>query len=281
MGKDEKTEKKPKSLARKITEWVLVVLFGAIFVIFGIGQITGMVDAKNHYGQTLRFGYAAFVVKTDSMDPVYKVDTAIVTHHDNVEDVYKRFKAGKTVDVEFFDAQCVSFKPDDTKLTDQTNYSSPTNLPMCHRLKEMHVDTSKKLGEGRYIFVVQGINDQGYMSRQAQYQAFTEKEYLGVVVASNQVVGAVFNFMTTPWGYIVIILIPTFYIVITSVLDIFKAFKDTDEDGAAVGADGTPAGAGGADISGLSEKDKERLKQELLEEMLAKRAENNNESEEK
>ena len=67
MEEEKKKEKKPKSKARKIIEWVLTGIFLVIFAIVGIAQIDGLVNKKKHYGQQIRFGYATFVVQTDSM----------------------------------------------------------------------------------------------------------------------------------------------------------------------------------------------------------------------
>ena len=75
FGKDkEKKPKRPKSKARKIIEWVLVGIFGAIFAFAAAATIDGMIHKNENYGQSLRFGVGTFVVQTDSMEPEYKVD---------------------------------------------------------------------------------------------------------------------------------------------------------------------------------------------------------------
>jgi hypothetical protein len=100
--KEEKA-KKPKSKARKIIEWVLTGLFLAIFAVVGLAQIDGLVNKKNHYNQQIRFGYGTFVVQTDSMEPEYKVKTAIITYLEDADKIYKRYQSGKTIDVTFFE----------------------------------------------------------------------------------------------------------------------------------------------------------------------------------
>lgn len=267
---EEKKVKKPKSKARKIVEWALTIVFGIIFVVFAFGQIQGMIHSKEHYGQTLRFGYLTFVVETDSMEPKYKVGTAIITHYDDLEEVYKRYQAGEEIDIQFFDTSFMKIAPQNPKLTNQTNENGATMMPMCHRLQEMYVNPDVEFGKGRYIFVAAGINIGGFQARENQYQAFSENEYLGVVKVSNPILGAAFQFMMTPWGYLVIILIPTFYLVITSVLDIFKAFKETDDE-ENVNPDGTISASAPTSLNGLSEKDIERLKKQMLEEMMNKK----------
>ena len=88
-----KKEKKPKSKARKITEWVLTILIGALFLIVAIGQITGLVEREKNYGQSLPYGFGNFVVQSDSMEPEYKVGSALITHKDNADDIYKLYLA--------------------------------------------------------------------------------------------------------------------------------------------------------------------------------------------
>ena len=44
----EKREKKPKSKARKIIEWVLTGIFLVIFAFAGIAQIDGLVNKNKH-----------------------------------------------------------------------------------------------------------------------------------------------------------------------------------------------------------------------------------------
>ena len=271
MEEQEKKEenKKQKSTVRKVIEWVLTGVFGLIFVVLAIGQVMGMVDSKNHYGQTIRFGYCTFVVQTDSMEPVYKVKDAIITYREKEDKFIKDFDAGKNVDLSFFDAyQGDGFTPSDPIFTNRTNN---TGVVMTHRLREYQVDMSKEYGQGRYKFIVAGINDGGYMAKKEQYQVFTEKEYLGVVVNNSAVLGGVFNFMTSIWGLFIILLVPAGYVVVVSVLDIFKAYKDDDEDEVKENVEGDSSSEGTPKTRELSEADKKRLKEQLLEEMLNKK----------
>ena len=72
-----------------------------------------------------------------------------------------------------------------------------------------------------------------------------------------------------------LLLIPAFYLVITSVIDIFKAYKDPEET-AAEGINASGSNNNGS--INLSEADRKRLKEQLLEEMLSKKKGDNNES---
>ena len=268
---DNKKVKKPKSKVRKIIEWVLTGIFFIAFGIFAAGQIDGMIHKSENYGQTISFGFGSFVILTDSMEPEYMIDSAIITYREDLNSVYARYQeslkdSNITIDMTFMDVYTTYFKPTDhPELNDQTN---PTGAVMTHRLREIHVDESKAYGDGRYTFVVSGINTSEHQSQAGQYQVFTEKQYLGVVQANSKVLGGFYRFISSPWGLLVFLLIPAFYLVITSVLDIFSAMKDDDneEDSGDNGSNNTLSS-----LDDLSKEDRERLKKEMLEEMLSKK----------
>lgn len=279
VEKPNKKPKKKKSLARKIIEWTLLVLFGgfAIFVI--AGNIQGEIKKSENYGQSIRFGIGSFIVLTDSMEPEIPQDSAIITYKSDVSDVYNRFNAGETLDITFANIDVgITLIPDICSEWEALGYEPSrvtSNRVMTHRLVEMHYDETKKYGEGQYIFVTAGINihtideETGMevvnYSRAGQYQIFTEKEYLGVVKVSNQFLGKVFNFIISPVGLIVVLLVPAAYLIIVSCIDIFKALKES-EDG-----ETTSSSTGEGTLSNISDKDRERLKKELLEEMMNKK----------
>ena len=284
----EKRVKRPKSKARKIIEWILTGIFLALFGLVMAGQIDGMVHKKDHYNQQIRFGYGTFVVKTDSMEPEYAKQTALITYNEDPEKIVERFNKGEEVNLTFFDAYSVKneyTEPNpEGKNTELTQRTDPTGLPMTHRLREVHVNNSVKKGQGKYTFITAGINTKSQQMgwREGdpeltinQYQAFTEKEILGRVVVNSPFLGGVFSFVSSVLGLLVLLLIPAFYLVITSVIDIFKAYKDPEE--VKEGASGTSNPTGTVE---LSEADKKRLKEQLLEEMLnKKKGANNNEKE--
>ena len=275
MKEENKKEKKPKSKVRKIIEWVLTGIFLAIFAVVGIAQIDGLVNKNKHYGQQVRLGYATFVVQTDSMEPKYKVKSAIITYLEDVDKLYKSYQNGAVIDVTFFDAYT-----SDTEYTKPMNHpqltmrTTATRVPMTHRVQEIHVNDALKKGEGKYTFITAGINtrstNMGYKEGDPdltinQYQAFTEKELLGKVVVGSAFLGGVFSFVSSIWGLLILLLIPAFYLIVTSVIDIFKAYKEPEEvtEGA---PKETPKGE-----RELSEEDKKRLKEELLKEMMNKK----------
>lgn len=271
-------KKKEKSKARKIVEWVLLGIFLLIFGYLGAGQIHGMIHKDENYGNTLNFGVGSFIVLTDSMEPLYKRQSALITYKEDFGEVYKRYSAIKakgkasTIDVTFMDMNTgiviedSEFETEDFKSINGGHRSSPTNKVMTHRIREIHLDTTKKFGQGRYIIVTSGINDQGMSSKKGQYQIVTEKQYLGTVEINSPFLGGVFGFITSPLGLIVLLLIPAGYLIITSSIDIFKAMKESEE-----GEVASKNTARGDNLSNLSEEDKERLKRELLDEMLEER----------
>lgn len=267
MSEEAKTKKvkKPKSKARKIIEWVLTGIFVALFAVIMAGQIDGWVHKKDHYNQQIRFGYATFVVQTDSMEPDYKVKSAIVTYLESADKIYQRYQKKEKVDLTFMDVYNMDVVPSDPTLNNRVH--APSELPIVtHRLREVQVKNDVKLGDGKYVFIVSGINTGGELSKEGQYQAFTEKELLGRVVANSAFLGGIFAFVGSPFGLLVLLLIPAFYLVITSVIDIFKAYKEPEE----VIAKGVSKGLTDSKEIELSEEDKKRLKEELLQEMLNK-----------
>ena len=145
-------------------------------------------------------------------------------------------------------------------------YPTGGNLVLTHRLIDCYEDTSRELGTGRYTFAIAGINTEGDYAKEGQYQLLTENELLGIVKVNSPFLGGLFRFITSPWGLLVFLLVPAFYLVITSVLDIFKAIKEPEE-----GETKTSDGSKTSSIEGLSEADKERLKKEMLDQMLNKK----------
>ena len=282
-----KKEKKPKSKARKIVEWVLTGIFVGLFLFFAAGQVDGMIHKKDNYGYTINFGYSYFIITTDSMEPEYMVNTAIITHKESPESIIKRFDNNEVVDMTFvgmYNHNDSEYDYDDYRPGNITYggieyklegnspvYPNHLNEAITHRLIEYHIDESKKEGEGRYTFVCAGINTGGQLSKEGQYQLLTENELLGIVKVNSKALGGLFKFITSPWGLLAFLLVPAFYLVITSVLDIFKAIKEPDEEATTAEGETKEKPTGSASLEGLSDKDKERLKREMLEEMLNKK----------
>ena len=85
---------------------------------------------------------------------------------------------------------------------------------------------------------------------------------LGKVQFGSTFLGIVYKGVTSVWGLLILILLPSGYLIITSILDIVKGLKEDDED--------TKQKVESTDGLQLSNEDKERLKSELLAELLNK-----------
>lgn len=267
---------KPKRKRNKVVSiigWVFTVLFVGLFIFVGIGQIKGMVDKQANYGQSLTYDYGSFVIKTDSMEPDYPVGIAIITHKDDPVGLYQYYLQHKQeivdetspIDITFHDSYSGGFNyPENPELTERT---SNLREVMTHRLREIQYYPEVAYGDGQYIFIVSGTNIGGHMAASHQFQAFSERELLGVVKIKSNILGGFFGFISSPWGLLVFLLIPAFYLVITSVLDIFKAMKDPEEvkegEGNVAPSDNTPSS-----LDSLSAEDRERLKREMLDEIM-------------
>ncbi len=289
-------KKKEKSKAQKIIEWILFGIFMVIFGIVAAGVIDGKIHQKDNCNQELRFGWGSFIVLTNSMEPDYKVDTALLTYKEDLGKLTEQLKGIGTVQVykDTADEYVLSFEENDsidlTFMNNQTNidyYSFDfahdiynydpyqpdkmivRNRIMTHRIRELHVFKNVDYGNGRYVFVTSGINHHGVDALEGQFQFVTEKEYLGVVKLNSDFIGKVFKFMTSIWGLFILLLIPAFYLIITSAIDIFKALKDTD-GGDSGNGDGGNTNAPES-LETLSDADRERLKQELLDEMISQK----------
>lgn len=260
---EKKVAKKPKSKTRVIIEWVLFGVFLAFFAVAGAAVVDSMIHKKENYGQSLRFGLGTFIILTDSMEDEYKQGSAIFTYKEDITKVVEEFRSGKTVDVTFYNCD-VGISPytvefvNERYMPENGGTCIVTNKVMTHRLMEVHENPDVEIGEGRYCFVAAGINDRGLYSLQGQYQLFTEKEFLGEVVLYSPVLGSMFSFVTSPIGLIVLLLIPTGYLIVSYSIDIVKALKEKE----------TTENLPESSLKDISEKDKERLKKELLEEMM-------------
>ena len=261
--------KKEKSKLRKILEWVGISIFGAAALFAMAATVSGMIHKKEHYNQSIRFGIGTFTVETESMEPEIKVGDMIITFAEDVTKFQDRLSKGETIDVTFFNigVDTGSVKPDNPEFTTETD---PVYWPMTHRLREVHVRDDVEYGKGKYVFVVSGINESSAKWSPDQYQMFTEKEYLGTVKVTNSFAGHLMKFISSPIGLIILLLIPAAYLIVVSSMDIFKAVKE--EETKAENNDKLE----GDHLSNLSQKERDRLKNELLEEMIKAKKEGKN-----
>ena len=257
FGKDKK-EKKPKSKARKIIDWVVTGVFVALITGVVVIQIINK-TSKNQFV----LGPQYQKVLTDSMSPVYKVNDIIVVEKTSAADLYVRVNE-KHQDVD------LSFKWD----IDGTEVSMTHRLQSVTYSEEIKFDPISGVGY-HYTFVAHGINKTsewckgtgGYYDCTGQTQEFHEDAIIGRVTRKSHIM----TFATSIWGLLILLLVPCMYLIIASVLDIFKAVKDDDEVPAKGAVVGEASDKPKDPLAGLSEKEKEKLKKQMLDEMLGKK----------
>ena len=91
---ESKKVKKPKSKIRKIIEWVATGILGVIFVFAAACNISKLVTKTNDR-EGHAFGYYSFKVLTDSMEPVYPVDSVIIVHKEEPQKIVEEWNAIK------------------------------------------------------------------------------------------------------------------------------------------------------------------------------------------
>ena len=175
MSEEVKKVKKPKSKARKIIEWVLTGIFVALFVVIGVAQIDGLVHKKDHYNQTIRFGYGTFVVETDSMErdadrnKVYGVKSAIITYLDNADKIYKDYLAYKGTDKHIDVTFAKGILTEILKNNKSTVTPDKIKTTVCHKfnLKISEIDSSKRTNKVAYprqiaMYLCRNLTDYSY-----------------------------------------------------------------------------------------------------------------------
>lgn len=289
LPENEKPKKKGKVWS--IIGWVITGLIIALFLVVALFQIDGAIHQDENYGQRLGFGVGNFIIETDSMEPEYPVGTAIVTKKTDPDEIAEDFltqqEEGKTadeihIDLTFYYGDPVYTSSGVDGKTDEV--SSLSAYPITHRLINVKENTTDVENNGNYIFILAGINTEAAESLSAadQYQAIYGKYILGKVIINSPGLGGFLSFVMSPWGLILLILLPALYVLISYGVSVYKRLKEQEKEEKAITAGGAPtdtkpdASASSGEqkassddpLAGLSEEDKERLKQEMLEEML-------------
>ena len=246
---ERKAERMKKPLWKRILNGIgtgLVVVVVGIVVVFGIASLT----AQTTYGVKVIFNHALLVVLTDSMEPTYPVGSAVFIEKVDAKDI-------KVVD-------------------DLTFYYDDLGMTITHRVSNISENN------GIYTFTLHGINTKSTQCGSEdnpqdctdQTQVVTYDKVVGKVVGSSLAFGKFYSFMTTPWGLVIILLIPGGYLIFVSISTIIKTLKEKDDEdklevtgpnGDKISIDSTSKNE---KYSSLSEEDKKRLKQDLLNEML-------------
>ncbi len=235
--------KKPKSKTRKIIEWSVTGFFLVL-----IGIVAGFKIYQVTSGDHAIFGTQYPVVLTDSMEDVYMVDDVLI-----VEKV----------------------DPSEVKVEDDVSFYYDINQDgqvemVTHRLSYVAYIEDASLNDGyHYNFAAHGINkvsDQcGGGDCTYQIQEFHEDVLIGKVTGKSQFLRVTNQVFASPITLIVLIVIPALYVIITSVIDLFKTLEENDIDEAKA------AQGGHESLENLDASDIERLKKEMLDEMLKKK----------
>lgn len=298
MSKTEK-KKKEKSKLRKILEGIGIGIFVAAIGACAFVMIYSRFgkNKDNKYAPT-KIGnlYLPVYVVSDSMEPSIPKNSMIFIKSVSPESIYNSYKSaiekGKEIKIDLtFDDNYMpgaylgpasyseeakqALLDNGKQIGSRTTYTNPMRT-MTHRLFFMEVNENVELGKGRYRFYVAGTNVSKYASQQDQFQLFTEAELYGKVIGKSVILGGFYWFATTSWGLIVLILIPTLYMIISSVLDLFRKEEAKESEQIIENAKKQVEGDS-TSIDSLSDKEKEKLKKQLLEKMMEeKRKENEN-----
>lgn len=242
--KKEEKDKKPKSKLRKTLEWFFTGIFGVLIIALGVINVARWTNKDGYI-----FNYLFPQVLSESMEPDYMTGEVIIVKKIDVDTL----KVGD--DITFY-------------------YKFPdfTDKVMCtHRIVEIIPSTDPKT-DYRYTFVCQGINKASERWSEAK-QYPHEGDVLGKVIGKSAFVGFLYKAFSSVWTLLFLILIPSLYLVITAIIDLFKKLPDDDEP-QLEGANGANIEVKKSDrLKEMSDEEREKLKKQLLDEMLKKRKE--------
>ena len=228
---------KKASKIRKVLSHIFTAVIGFLFVaLLGI-EIISMVTKGGNYGVPNVFGYQMMHILTDSMVPVYPVDSAIIVTKFDVDTV-----RGKGV------CKLTNIANDDyvTSNVDEDNYVDPNSylqlgddisfywnkdgVPapyiITHRVLEMHFKDDGSLSH----LVCNGINKGENNNTGKAQTPVTPELILGKVTYCSKVLGWAVVILQSPLTLILLIIIPCGYVAITSIIDIVNVAKEGKEE---------------------------------------------------
>ena len=253
-------EKKKKSKLRKTLEIIGWSIFGLFFGLFAFVYVGSLVTKDKNYGVPQYFGYQVMVVLTDSMEPEYPVGCMLFIQ---------------------------KVEPSELQIGDDITFYYTDKMVYTHRLYEITDEG------GQLVYHAHGINKESTQCGGGvpadctyQHQDFTADVILGKVVGKSVFAGGVYSFMTSIPGLLVLLLLPTTYIIVSTMFDLYKKLKEEEkleEEAAAMALkkpqetppDNKIIDVDSSSLDGLSKEDKERLKQELLNELMEERSKKN------
>ena len=137
---------------------------------------------------------------------------------------------------------------------------------MTHRIVEI------KNTDGINYFLTAGINPSSErFGDKRQFQICTYNKIIGVVKVSSPFIGKIFDVISSAWGLLLFLLIPALYLAVTSIIDILKTLKENENGGEDASSSGGNSSPRVESLDNLSNADRERLKKEMLDEMINKK----------
>ena len=272
--------KAKKSVFQKIMGVVDTILTVFILLVAAL-EITAVATKGNNYGVPSVFGYQISVVVTDSMakdengETLFPVGDGIVCKKVDFDSI----QIGDDI---FFHAYVTG--------TVEGVTTPEAEINIIHRVFGQGTDTY-----GAKYYLAHGVNKDAtnYSASQAQiiyadpssasvssidyngesYSINAKGVLLGKLAVSSPVLGGFVNAMQNPVTIILLIIIPCGVIAVSSIIDIVKVKNTPDEelDNGYRGSSDKPntKPEPDNDLSGFSEEEKEKLKKQMLEKMLA------------
>ena len=271
-------EKTRKNRVKKIINWIITGFFAVL-----IGGLVVFNLVNKYSGNDYIFGAQYPMVLTDSMEPKYMVgDVLIIKKIDHFDDLIDQYRAGDDGILSTEDDAASVIVGDQETLTNGATIDLTFNYDIAgtgkeysvtHRLSQIVIYDNINEGEGKFSFTCHGINTDSEQCSTSggdctnQTQVFNETKVIGEVKGVSPFLTFVYKVFTSIWGLLILILIPALYLIITSVIDIVSTLNKKEEE---VPSQSTNEDLKGDVLINLSDEDKERLKKDLLEELLEK-----------
>lgn len=266
----------------RVINTILIIFIAFIAII----EIVGLASKGSNYGVPTFFGFQVENVVTDSMakdekgNTLYPVGTALVSKkedfnsikvNDNVvfygyalqpftSNVYQATVVHKVIDFgeingnKYLVVRGANTYDHPDKYQVQYVFASETNNPVIDDFKNRSAS---------YTYTGKDFKDE---TKSVNYSVTMAGVYMSKVVGASGFIGGLLNTLSSPTGLLLLILIPALIIIITSVVDIIKIKKTPEEE---VGSKTKSEKVDSSDpLEGLSEEEKEKLKQEMIQEML-------------
>lgn len=275
---NEKVVIKKKSKVKKVFNWIIASVFGSLLVAITIFNLV-----NKFAGDGFIFGSQYPMVLTDSMEPEYMVgDVLIINKVKSYSDLVEDYRLGDDGLENTEDDAVITVGVGTTTLVDGATIDLTflydiagigEEFSVTHRVSKVVIREDFEEGEGRFFFTTHGINTDSEQCATnggdctSQTQSFDERKVIGRVQEVNGFLTVIYSVFTSTWGLLTLILIPAIYLIITSVIDIVKTMSEKEE--APASSDNTSLPKDDL-LSQLSPKDLERLKKDLLNELLDK-----------